>query len=93
MAKKSGACDTRCQLLFTEAINTENTRRLNWFRKNEQKLIDNLGNKTAVVSRAKARIAEQEEKRRKRLEAERIEVHNFTSKFNLKKHLLFHNSH
>ncbi|XP_046491784.1 protein SPMIP1 [Neodiprion pinetum] len=70
MVKNSSACDTRCQLLFTEAINTENSSRLNWFRKNQQRLIDNLGSQK-LVGKAKAQIAEQEEKRRKRLEAER----------------------
>ncbi|XP_048508571.1 uncharacterized protein LOC105686836 [Athalia rosae] len=72
MAKKSGACDTRCQLLFTEAINTENSRRIDWFRKNQQKLIDNLGSEK-IISRAKAQVAELEERRRKRMQAERRE--------------------
>lgn len=73
MAKKSGACDTRCQMLFTEAINTENLRRLEWFRKNQQRLIDNLGSEK-LISTANARVAEQLEKRRKRFESERREV-------------------
>ncbi|XP_012343070.1 protein ATP6V1FNB [Apis florea] len=43
-----GVCDTRCQAFHTEMIKKEENTRINWFLKNQQKLLDRLEKATKV---------------------------------------------
>ncbi|KYQ48381.1 hypothetical protein ALC60_12710 [Trachymyrmex zeteki] len=73
MAKvASDVCDARCQLFHNEMIRKENTIRIKWFLKNQQRLIDQL-KEPKFTKRAKEIIAES-----KKREAARI--HNVQRK-------------
>lgn len=68
MAKvASDVCDARCQLFHNEMIRKENTIRIKWFLKNQQRLIDQL-KEPKFTKRAKEIIAES-----KKREAARVD--------------------
>lgn len=39
---RGGICDTRCQSFYTDMIKKEESVRIRWFLKNQQKLLDRL---------------------------------------------------
>lgn len=67
MAKKTvgGVCDARCQLFHKEMIRNENVIRMQWFLKNQQRLIDDL-REPKFVKRAREVIAESEKRKREK---------------------------
>ncbi|KYM98245.1 hypothetical protein ALC62_11095 [Cyphomyrmex costatus] len=68
MAKiTSDVCDARCQLFHSEMIRKENAIRIKWFLKNQQRLIDQLG-EPKFTKRAKEIITES-----KKREAARVQ--------------------
>lgn len=68
MAKVPGdLCNTRCQLFLNEMISKENSIRINWFLKNQQRLIDQL-KEPKFTKRAREIIAESEKREAARID-------------------------
>lgn len=57
-----GICDARCQLFHDEMLRNENVIRMQWFLRNQQRLIDDL-REPKFIKRAREIVVESEKRK------------------------------